>query len=117
MAQLNKIAHNRLLLQAEEARELGMVKLADAIMYVLEKSEPEQAEYSHDDMSRDIYQGLWELASKVAKYYDVEDVKVEKLSKVIDSLAASFIDDLEEALGVEDQVKGPKEPKLLGESK
>jgi hypothetical protein len=67
-------------------------------------------------LNRDIYQGLWELASKVAKYYDVENVRVEKLSKVIDSLVSNFIEDLEEALDVED-VKGPKEPKLLGESK
>ncbi len=59
----------------------------------------------------------WNILLNISKKKSGVLEKVEKLSKVIDSLAASFIDDLEEALGVEDQVKGPKEPKLLGESK
>ncbi len=115
MAKLNKIAYNRLLLQAEEAKDQGMVALAEAIMFAIQAPDMQENKYSYDDLNRDIYQGLWELASKVAKYYDVEDVRVEKISKVIDSLVSTFIEDLEDALEVED-VKGPKEPKLLGES-
>ena len=42
-------------------------------------------------MSAEIYQGLWELASKIAKYYDVENIEAEKLDEVIENLAEDLI--------------------------
>ncbi len=117
MAKLNKVAQSRLLLEAEEAQDRGLDKLSDAIIHLIKKAEKEESEdgeYSYDDMSTQVYQGLWELASCVAKYYDIENVSAEKLNLVIESIADEFISEVERELGVEDII-GPLEPKTPGE--
>ncbi len=118
MATLNKIAQQRLLLQAAEAQDRGLDQLSKAILAMVKNAaEESKDDYSYEDMSAEIYQGLWELASKVAKYYNVEEVTAEKLDDVIEEIAENFINNIEEALQVESSQVGPSEPKVPGEVK
>lgn len=118
MVTLNKIAHQRLLLQAEEAEERGLHQLSTGILSMIKAAaEDSKEEYSYEDMSAEIYQGLWELASKVAKYYDVENIEAEKLDEVIETLAEDLISQVEEAMQVESNQVGPFESKVPGETK
>lgn len=119
MVKLNKITQARLMLEAEEAEERGLNKLSEAVVHLLKvakekKSEENEEEYSYDDMNKEIYQSFWELASCVAKYYDIQDFSAEKLNPVIESIADEFVEEIERVLGV-DEIIGPLEPKTPGE--
>lgn len=118
MVTLNKIAHQRLILQAEEAEERGLTQLSSGILTMLkEASEDSGEEYSYEEMSAEIYQGLWALASKVAKYYDVENIEAEKLEEVIEQMAEDLINQVEQALQIDSSSVGPFESKVPGEIK
>jgi hypothetical protein len=121
MAKLNKLAYDRLLLQAEEAKELGLHSLSRGMFFALksaaEDADKEVEEYSYEDLKDEMYQELWELASKVAQYYDVENMNAEKVNEVLEEMREEFIDRIEEALDIKDQVLGAREPKVPGETK
>lgn len=116
MKKLNVTVYNKLLLQAQEAREQGMIRLADAIEDAI-GNEPafEKMEYSYGQMNEDIHKDLWKLATKLMIYYDLDSIPVELLDRSIISWAAILTDDIEKTLEVSDVVKGPLESKLPGE--
>jgi hypothetical protein len=118
MKQLNSIIYHKLLLQAEEAREQGLVKLADSIVEAVGK-EPvhDLSEYSYSQMQEDMHRGLWKLATHVLHYYNLESVDAEKLDQNIIVWALKIVDDLEKNLNVDSVVKGPLESDVPGESK
>ena len=175
MAKLNKVAHARLLLQAEEAQERGLDRLADGILFAIssnvnknvedpeedfeenteeefeespeesfeedfdeendeendedsdedseedseedsdEELDEESDQYAYDQLKEEIYKGLWELATRVAKYHDCEHIDAEKLGDVVDTLAQQFIEEVEDSLQIEEGSIGPFEPKVMGE--
>lgn len=118
MKNLNPVVYEKLILQAEEAKEQNMPKLATAILGSLTSSpEQELTTYASGELNNDIYRGLWKLATNVIKYYDLESVDAEKVNEVIEVLAKKFISEVEFSLGVEAGTIGPLEPKLPGESK
>ena len=115
MKRLNEVVYNRLLLQAEEAKERGLHKLADGVLNSLgPMPENEEVQYSYGELQDDIHKGMWKLAIHVMKYYDVESADAEKINETLEILAAQLIDNLEETLVV-DSV-GPLDPKVPGES-
>lgn len=115
---MNSTVYNKLLLQAEEAKEQGMKKLATGILSSLTAlPEDETTLYSSAELDQDIYNGLWALAANVIKYYDVDSVDSEKLNEVIETLASKFINEVQASLDAEEIVVGPLEPILPGESK
>jgi len=117
MRKINPIIYQKLLLQAEEAREQGLTKLADRIMNVINSEDKDLAEeYSYSQLKEDFHRDLWKLAKRHIVFYDLESVDVLKLDKVIVALAAKTIDELEVELEVDSIVKGAHEPKLFGES-
>lgn len=116
MKQLNSIVYEKLILQAEEAKEQNMSKLAAVILGSLTPSpEQESVTYASGELNADIYRGLWKLATNVIKYYDLESVDAEKVNDTIEVLAEKFISDLEFSLGVEKGTIGAIEPKVLGQ--
>lgn len=148
MAKLNKIAHNRLLLQAEEAEIRGLNQLANGILFAIaseddlennsdedyseendfeseednfeseedgHEEDESESQYSYEQLQDEIYQHLWELSSRVAKYYNCEKIDAEKINSVVDSFTAQFIEEVEAALEVEEGSVGPFEPKVMGE--
>lgn len=117
MLKLNKTLYNKLLLQAEEAKDQDNKKLANAILYTIgSMSEDEDVEYSYSALKDDIYNNLWKLSGYLMKYYDLNSVDAEKINSIIEPMAENFIEILESELEISDTV-GPLEPKTPGESK
>jgi uncharacterized protein HemY len=118
MKKLNSVVYEKLILQAEEAKEQNMNKLAGAILGSLTAvPEKELITYAAGELNNDIYHGLWALATNVIKYYDLESVDAEKVNEAIEVLAEKFVSEIEFSLGIETGTIGPLEPKLPGESK
>jgi hypothetical protein len=116
MKKLNNVLFAKLQLQAEEAEEQGMIKLASNIKEAL-SSDEEVNTYSFEELKEDLETDLWKAASNVLKYYDLETVDAEKLDYCVKSLAQNFITKL---LVHGFEVKsafGPLEPKVPGEQK
>jgi hypothetical protein len=118
MNKLNIIMYNKLLAQAKEAKEQGLVKLSNNIMDVIGVlPEEERQEYSYGQLQQDIHKDLWKLASRLMIYYDLESADILKIDKTILSWASKITDDLEKTLLVDPSSIGPLEPKLPGEDK
>jgi cyanate lyase len=117
MKKLNSILYNKLLLQAEEAKEVGMHKLGSAIMNTLGPiSEDESVQYNYEQLEDDVYQGLWRVATCVLKYHDLKSADATKVHEVLESLASKLIKEVEQSLSVNNTQIGPLEDKVPGES-
>ena len=117
MKKLNSIVYHKLLLQAEEAKDQKMNKLASGILGALGPApEAEIITYASEETEEDVHRGLWSLATCILKYHNVSSVNAEKINEVIESLASKFINEIEGSLEV-DGVRGTLEPAVLGESK
>lgn len=114
---MNDIVFNKLLLQAEEAKDQGMVKLASGILSAFDMLPEKEAsnEYSYEELNSDIYNGLWKLATNVIKYHDVNSADIEKINYIIESLASKFVENIETSIKIESGSLGPFEPKIIGE--
>jgi hypothetical protein len=118
MKQLNSVIYNKLLLQAEEAKEQKLTKLATGLIAALQHDVNDQpVTYSYAELSEDVYKGLWTLATNVIKYHGTESADAQKINDVIEILADKFIKNLEISLGADSVVLGPFEPKVLGEKR
>ena len=118
MKKLNSVVYHKLLLQAEEAKQQGMHKLAAGIMSAIDESPAtEVVEYSQAQLNEDIHCGLWKLAKNIMVFYDSQSVDAEKLDETIVLWASKFVDDMEHSLGTESIIRGPLEPIVPGETK
>lgn len=118
MKKLNSVIYNKLLLQAEEAKDQQMTKLASGILGALGPlPEDEQVKYAFTEVEEDIHSGLWSLATCILKYHDISSIDAAKLDIVIESLASKFINEIENSLEIDGLRIGPLEPSVPGESK
>lgn len=118
MKKLNTVIYNKLLAQAEEAKEQGMIKLANSILETIGAlSTDEPQEYSYTQLTNDIHSDMWKAASRLMIYYAVDSVDAEKINQSIVVWAGRMVSDLENTLGVDAVVKGPLEPLVPGENK
>jgi hypothetical protein len=116
MKKLNEVVYQKLLLQASEAKENGMTKLAMGILEAIGPvPEDEACKYNFVELKDDVYGGLWKLAACVMKYHDLESADAEKVHDVLESFAEKLIEEVERSLGVDDTQVGPLEDKVLGE--
>lgn len=118
MKKLNYTAYNKLVAQAEEAKEQGKHKLATCIFYAI-GSLPEEApeEYSFAQLEEDLEKEMWKMATHSMKYRNVESVDAERIHDTIVHYAEKLAEALDEALGVDHSELGPLEPKVPGETK
>lgn len=117
MKKLGDETYNRLLAQAEEAKEQGKHKLANCILYAIGSVSETTEEYSYKDLQEDIRQDAWRLATNILSYHNVKSVDAEKLDEAITATAEMLTIELETALGIKPGTIGPLEPKLPGENK
>lgn len=118
MKKLNKTVYEKLILQAEEAKEQNMIKLANAILSSLTSTpETENVSYCIAELNRDVYHDLWKTATNILKYYDLDSVDAEKIDETIEIFASKFISELEHTLSIPEGTIGPLEDKLPGQSK
>lgn len=117
MKKLNSVIYHKLLLQAEEAKEQGLEKLASGILNTLGPlPEDEVVQYNYEQLEDDVYQGMWRLAACVIKYHDLKSADAAKVHEVLDSLASKLIKEVEQSLSVDNTRVGPLEDKVPGES-
>ncbi len=117
MKKLNPIVYNKLFLQAEEAKEQGMVKLAAGLLNTLGPfPEDENVTYNIENLQEDVYQQLWNVAASVIKYHDLNSVDAEKVHDTLEAFASRLITEVEQSLGVDNSQIGPLESKVPGES-
>jgi hypothetical protein len=118
MKKLNSTVYQKLFLQAEEAKDRNMTKLASAIFVAIGPvPEDENNNYNFNELQNDVYQGLWKLAMCVAKYHDLQSVDAEKVHTALESLSSDLIEDVERSLHVDNTAVGPLETKVPGETK
>lgn len=118
MSKLNVVVYRRLLACAEEAKEQGMIKLADNIKEAIgSEPETEDVTYSYSQMESDVHRQLWKAAASMMKYWGVDFVDVQKLDNSILVWASELIDEVEHSLNVDTTSKGPLEPKVPGQDK
>lgn len=117
MKKLNSIIYQKLLLQAEEAKDQNLTKLASNIMGALELDPEDNVNYASTELINDIHNGLWKLSTCVLKYNNLSSVDAEKLDDILEVLAYKFVNEIEESLGVDKLKPGTLEPLVPGESK
>jgi hypothetical protein len=116
MKKLNAVTYNRLICQAEEAKELGLDDLAEGVLSCVgDAPKEEKSAYSSVQLKKDIYLGLWKLAADVMSYHDINQVDAERVHKVLETLSDQVIKEVEASLMVSGKV-GALEPKLPGET-
>lgn len=116
MVKLNSIISHKLFAQAEEAKETGMLKLANSIESAVSiDPSVENLEYSYNQLEEDVHKDLWKAAVNIIKYYNLESADAKKLDKSICILASEMIREIEQELGVDTIVVGPNEPKVFGQ--
>lgn len=116
---LNTTIYNKLVLQAQEAKEVGLTKLADGVISSVgatSRDPDEFVTYSSIELHRDIYNNLWKIALDVIKHHDLESVDIQKIDDALKFTVAQVLRDIEMTLEVNDKI-GLMEPKLPGESK
>ena len=118
MKKLNTIVYEKLLLQAEEAKDRGMIKLASGVVSALgAMPEDEVVNYNFNELQNDVYDGLWKMAACVIKYHDLQSVNAEKIHEVLESFASKLIEEVEQSLSVDNTQVGPLEDIVPGEIK
>lgn len=114
---LNKTVYNKLLLQAQEAKELGLKKLSNIIFNNIgsvPKEDTEIDSFSSLQLKEKVHSSLWKIALDVIKYHDLESVDIQKIDEILVNLAEQVLSEVEVSLGADDKI-GPLEPKLFGE--
>lgn len=105
---------DRLKAQAEEARELGLVKLADCVNEVIPELTKEVTEYDFDEVKASVEKLLWKSATQVINYHNVNDTDICKVQRVIDHLVPIVIRELESSIDRKAKL-GPFESKIIGQ--
>ena len=112
MKKLGENLYNRLSLQAEEAKTLGMESLGEAIEQAIEVESDDQ-KYSYAELSEEISKDLWKIATRMMAYYDLDSIDAGKLHQELLFSQARLVRELEKVLEVNGI--GVSEPKLPGE--
>ena len=117
MKKLNSVVYKKLILQAEEAKNQYMVKLASGLLNALGPvPEDDKTNYNFNELQEDVYQGLWKLAACVIKYHDLQSADAEKIHEVLEALASKLITEVEQSVNVDNTKIGPLETKVPGET-
>jgi hypothetical protein len=112
---LGKIAYNKILLQAEEARDLGFDKLSnDVFASIGSIARDEQIVYNEKDLRDDVSKSIWKIAMDVIAYHDLKSIDIQQMDEVINELSDHIVANIENGLGVLGKI-GALEEKLPGE--
>lgn len=113
MIKLNKKIYDRLILQAEEAKELGLQKLADGIVSAMPPTPVDNEEkynVSEAELNDFVYKQLWKVALNIVSFYDAKSIDVEKISDTLNYLGEKIKNDIERSLGKYGCISDLEEP-------
>lgn len=114
---LNNVVYKKLVLQAEEAKEIKLTKLASAVLNgvgAVSRDEDEKISFSSSELEESVYNSLWKVAVDILSYHDLESADIQKIDEAVQVLAGKVIREVEGSLSVSGKI-GPLEPKLPGE--
>lgn len=116
MKKLNKIAEERLKAQVEEAKELGLTKIASIGEGILYNNSfvYDNNEFSSEELKENIYHGVCRFASNIISFYNIENPDLVKISQVAEYLSNTIENEIKKNLDIEETV-GTFETKLPGE--
>lgn len=118
MKKIGTVLYNKLLLQAQEAKDQGLTVLSERILEAIgPQPDDSPAPYSHVELKEDIHRDLWKIASKLFVFYNLASVDALAVDRDIINWTSKTLDELEKTLGVDKVVKGSNEPDLPGEDK
>lgn len=115
MKKLNKDIYNKLYLQAQEASDQDLKKLARAILFSIGSVYTDKSEkYNIEELDENVFNNLFKLSLEVVKYYDIKEVDTQQLEELIEELSEDFIEKIKDKLKVDEVISDNDEP-LLGE--
>ena len=114
MKKVGSTLYNKLLLQAQEANDIGYEKLGQAINEAIGSVPDESLEYSYEELSDDMYKEMWKITASICNYYNVTSLDAKALDPFMEDLSKEIIAKLEGKLKLK-LGKHTKEPKIIGE--
>lgn len=116
MKKISQQLRDRMILQAQEAKEQGLTKLAEAafVGVMMPGFGNETNSFNYDELTEVVQHSLWRAATQVAVYHDVFNVDIQKLEPIIKDAADRLIAEIKASYGVKEQF-GPFEEKVLGQ--
>lgn len=115
MKKISETLYNKLYIQAQTAKEVGLVSLGNAIDETI-GAFPEESpkEYSYDQLSEDVYKEIWKVTASISEYHNVESLDIGKLDPYIQEITIRVMDAIEDKLNLKANTF-TKEPKIIGE--
>lgn len=119
MRTITKTMLNRLQAQAEEAKMLGLTKIASSLSEQVEKHSDHVRDteelyvYSGEQMREDVEKALWTAIVRVADFYGA-NFDAEKAQVSVDKIASDLVDEVRINVGATDGV-GAYEASVPGE--
>src|SRR5580658_2582879 len=105
MTKLTKHAYNRLMLQAEEAKELGMKNLAGAVFDAIGAIPCEDTiVYGEEDLQADAYRALWKVAADIVAYHNAKSADIIVIDRIVNNMAHTVVTAIETELGVDGNI-------------
>lgn len=114
---LNSVIYNKLILQAEEAKNQGLEKLADNVISSMDSFPREDGEIvtiSNNELSSEIDKKLWSIAMDYIKYHDLQSVDIQKVAEFVKEMSEKIGSTINSTLQINSNI-GPLEPKLAGQ--
>jgi len=116
MRTITSLMYNKLAVQASEAANLGLNKVAEALDNCLEVSvrpDGELYSYAQDEIQADVEKNIWQAMIRTADYYG-STFDAANMQKVVEKLAANLMEEVRKDVGNTSGV-GAYEPTVPGE--
>ena len=116
MIKIDKNIYDRLYAQAEEADDLGFVKLASNLKENLQRLKPEEnMVFSSEQLDDNLHKKLWSIAIDTINFYNIKNADALKINETIEFLIPKIIKEIKSSISEDSNVIGSFEPKLPGE--
>ncbi len=105
MLKLSKVVHQRLISQAEEAKELKLNNLSENVLSVVgpvpRDENEEQEKILYADLEKEIDKGLWKIAVQIIAYHNAKSADIQKIEEVLGSFKQNILAEVEELLSAD----------------
>lgn len=118
MKKLNEVLANKLILQAAEAKTVGLTKISEAVYDAVASVQivPQQETFNYDELESVAHAALWKVACTVAAYHDLQSADIQKIHQIVVAAADKFVREVETQLEVGDKI-GQFEDNVPGQVK
>lgn len=114
MTHVRKKIYDRIVAQAEEARDRGFDELSEFAFKSVGSFPEEEYVYQKDEMENEVQTNLWKSAIEIIKYYDIVNADIGKINAIIKKCSEDLEKELKTSFDVKNQL-GPFEEKVFGQ--